>query len=145
MVHVVKDKDFVEQPKRLPKPLRRPQRDQERRKVDEPPVCVPRDQVERQTDDALRQLVPQMDVVSFHRTSSSFRRGVVSISRAVPTMLMHCDRQNEPPKDVAALQQPRKLCDLLGTFVSDCVCRSNNLDVFGGSDVLDRAVHTALS
>ena len=38
LAHLVKDKDLVQQPKRLPKPLRRPQRHQERCKVDEPPV-----------------------------------------------------------------------------------------------------------
>ena len=74
-------------------------------------------------------------------TPSSFLgSGVVSITRAVPTMLMHRDRQNEPPDDVAASQHPQQLCDLLGMFVSDCVRHTNKLDVFGGSDVLDGAV-----
>ena len=60
-------------------------------------------------------------------------------------MLMHCDRQNEPLDDVAAVQQSQQLCVILDTFASDCVCHSNKLEVIGGGDVLDRAVHTALS
>ena len=48
---------------------------------------------------------------------------------------------DESLDDVAAFQQPWKLCDLLDTLASDCACRSNKLHVLGGSDVLDRAAH----
>ena len=53
--------------------------------------------------------------------------------------------EDDPLDDVAAFQQTQKLCGLLETLASDCACRSNKLDVLGGSDVLDRAVHAALS
>ena len=98
-------------------------------------------------DDALmRQIVPQRNVVISTGTPSLFfRRGVVSIPCSVVTILIYFDTGDEPRDDVATSQQTQKLCDILDTLASDRVCRSNKLDVLGGSDVLDRAVHAALS